>query len=149
EESDLKYKERSFHLNELAVRWVLFKDRASIESFVFDTSLGKTTMSGELKDWRSVDYDLNVYAKVNLDAASAVFLPSPIIKGEATLRGRLAGKGDDYRFQGDLESVNTSAFGIHATSLDLKADLVPDPKLFLITGNLRLAGAGYDRVPVK
>src|SRR6185369_15239070 len=56
QKSDLKYEGRAFNLEQFTLRTKLFKDRAEVESLTFDTGFGKGTLSGEVSDWRKLNY---------------------------------------------------------------------------------------------
>jgi hypothetical protein len=115
QKSDLKYRERPFQLEQFTVRAKLFKERAEIEALTFNTNFGSGTVSGELRDWRELTYDLNLYTKFDLNVATRIFLPDRVVAGTAAVRGQVSGRGEDYKFQGQIESADLNAFGFRAS----------------------------------
>ncbi|MEW6731556.1 MAG: translocation/assembly module TamB domain-containing protein [Acidobacteriota bacterium] len=149
QQCQLKYQSRVIELEQFAARARTLKERAEIQSITFQTPIASATLSGEIKDWRALSYDLNLYTKIDLAAISKTFLPEQPLTGQAEVRGHLTGQGSDYRFQGQFTSADLNAHGLHATDFDLQSELASMGNQLTLTGALRLGGAQYQRITVK
>ena len=120
-DSNFSYDDRPLEQIDVRARGVAHRNGAEIAELRIDTPIGTSVMSGTLTDWAEVKYDLNIESTVDLTQTSNIFPLGTSIRGVGNFKGRVSGKGENYRVDGQIDSEALTAEGIYLRALNVAA----------------------------
>lgn len=94
---------------------------ADITDLRLETPVGTSTLNGRLENWEALRYNLNVESTVDLTQTSTIFPFGTPIRGIGNFRGKVSGRGDQYRVEGTADSESLTAEGIYLRGLNIAA----------------------------
>lgn len=97
-------------------------DGATVRKLELRTPAGVATVSGAIKSWRELEYELDTRLDMNAGTIADLLDPNAGIGGQVAVDGKLAGKGAAYTFSGDLSGDNLFSAGVAADALRARVD---------------------------
>ncbi|MBK7994495.1 MAG: translocation/assembly module TamB domain-containing protein [Blastocatellia bacterium] len=145
ENSSLKYQDKELNLTKLNLQTKILSDRAEIQALKLATNLFSSTITGNVSNWQSLKYNLQVSADLDLQKTSKFVSSLPDITGQALLQAVVEGEKLDYRFQGKIQVPKFTAPDITAQDLEITGDFANSA----FSGEIKLAQLQHKEILVK
>lgn len=85
------------------------------------SSVGDTAISGTITDWTDPRYDLNADSSLDLTQLSQIFSTGTALRGVGNFKGKISGKGENYRVEGTASSEAFRAAGVYLKGANIAA----------------------------
>ena len=106
---------------DIASAGVVSPESLRIDTLTINSPVAQTEMSGEVTDWASMTYELDISSKVNLSTTAETFDLGSTIAGIGNFKGKVTGKGLNYKIDGEASSDNLTASGVRLKALKITA----------------------------
>ncbi len=112
----------------------IHENGAEIASLVLKTPVGSSTMSGTVKDWKRLVYDLDLVSTIDLTQASGTFPIGTTIAGIGNFKGKVTGEGQKYKVTGEVTSDSLAASNIRLKALKFTGDADGEGSMYKVNG---------------
>lgn len=110
-------------LEEIGIRARGIADRngAEVAELRIETPIGHSLLAGRIIDWASFAYSFDVESTVDLTRTATIFPIGAAVRGIGNFKGKVSGRGEEYRVEGRVDSESLTANGIYLRALDVEA----------------------------
>jgi translocation and assembly module TamB len=118
----------------LLLEGVIGPDSIEIAKLNIESATTSTSLKGTLSGFESPDYSFEVDSNLDIGSLSRILSPGTPINGSGKLRGRVTGKGADFKFKGAAETESLFTDGFSLRSLDVTASYEGRSGDYLLNG---------------
>ncbi|MBK8810240.1 MAG: translocation/assembly module TamB domain-containing protein [Acidobacteria bacterium] len=120
-ESNFTYDSHKLEPVDIRAQGIVSAKGADITGLRIKTPVGESVLKGQVTDWATLKYDLEIESTVDLTQTSATFeFPTPV-KGIGNFKGRVTGEGENYKVEGEVFSESLAASNIYLKGLSVNA----------------------------
>lgn len=133
--SSLRYLDSGLDDISMRLRGVLASDRFEVGEFGIESSSGRLVAKGVIEDFEDPRYEIDVDSSLDVTEITRRLAPKNLLNGEGTVRGKVTGRGTDFKFEGLAETseLKTERFSLRA--LDLNASYEGRDSQYMVNGN--------------
>ncbi len=132
--SNFKYDKGELKPVDLKASGRLHPNGADIKTLVLKTPVGSSVLSGTIKDWSRLIYDLDISSTIDLTQASTIFPMGTAISGVGSFTGKVSGEGENYKIVGEATSDSLAASNIRLKAAKVTADVNGEGTIYKASG---------------
>jgi translocation and assembly module TamB len=95
------------------------REGATVDEWVIDTPIGKSTLTGTIQDWENLRYQFHIVSSVDLTQTSTLLPVGRTLRGTGQFEGDVTGTGENYQIQGTINSDALAADNIRLKALNV------------------------------
>jgi translocation and assembly module TamB len=95
------------------------RDGATVDEWVIDSPVGKSTLSGTIDDWENLHYNFHIISSVDLTQTSSLLPVGKALRGTGNFEGDVTGTGENYKIEGQISSDALAADNIRLKALNV------------------------------
>lgn len=133
--SSLRYLNSGLDDISMRLRGVLGSDRFEVGEFGIESSSGTLVAKGVIEDFEDPRYEIDVDSSLDVTEITRRLAPANLLNGEGTVRGKVTGKGTDFKFEGRAETSELKTEGFSLRALDLNASYEGRDSQYVVNGN--------------
>ncbi|MBX7056225.1 MAG: translocation/assembly module TamB domain-containing protein [Pyrinomonadaceae bacterium] len=120
-DSELKYEDR--HIENIDLRAIGVADRNGVDitDLRVNTPVGQASLTGTIRDWTDPRYDLQVDTTLDITQISNFVAPGSALRGIGNFKGKVTGRGEEYRVEGIADSQAIRAGGVYLRGANVEA----------------------------
>jgi translocation and assembly module TamB len=95
------------------------REGATIDEWVIDSPIGKSTLTGTIEDWENLRYNFHIVSSVDLTQTSSLLPVGRALRGTGAFEGDVSGTGETYKIEGTISSDALAADNIRLKALNV------------------------------
>lgn len=119
----IRYDQNTLENIDIAANGTFDSNGAEIAELSVKSPAGDSRITGKVEGWNSPRFDLNIESTVDLTAASQILPMGAPIEGVGKFSGKISGRGEDFKIEGDAVSDSITASNLSLKGLDVTAAL--------------------------
>jgi translocation and assembly module TamB len=121
DDANFSYGEKALEKITVRAKGVADSQGADIESLNVHSPAGDSSISGNIREWSSPKYDLDIDSSIDVAQIANTFELQTTLAGVSNFKGKISGSGENYRIEGNADSAALRAGGIYLKALDVAA----------------------------
>lgn len=94
---------------------------AEISEVSIKSAIGVSRLKGTITDYANPEYDIDIESTVDLTQTSNIFPLGTALRGVGNFKGKMSGKGENYRITGNVDSESIIAAGVYLKAPNAEA----------------------------
>lgn len=132
--STFTYDGRAVNNIDVHARGRVSQTRAEIQEAVLKSPVAEARLTGVMDDWRALRYQMNVTSTVDLTQLSDTLQSETALRGAGNFNGTIAGEGDQFKIDGQIQSDALAADNIRLQGLNVTANGTVQGRSYEING---------------
>ena len=120
-DSNLKYEDRQIENIDVRAIGVADKNGADLTDVRVNTPVGQASLTGTIRDWADPRYELQAESSLDITQISNFVSPGSALRGVGNFKGKVTGRGEEYRVEGNADSQAIRAGGVYLRAANVAA----------------------------
>ncbi len=133
-QSNFIYDGNSVEPIDIRAKGIADPNGADISELKITTPIGDSTLSGNLRDWKSPKYDLDIVSTVDLTQTTTILPIGTPLRGVANFSGKVSGEGESYQVNGKIDSQSLTAPGVYLKALNVTGTVAGTNSMYEANG---------------
>ncbi len=133
-ESTFTYDESKVDPIDIKANGIVNSELAEVNELRITAPLGESVLSGKVKNYQTLEYDLKIKSTIDLTQTSNIFPLGTSVTGIGNFEGKVTGEAENYKIEGEIVSENLAAANIRLRALKVNATVDGEGSMYNANG---------------
>jgi translocation and assembly module TamB len=133
-DSNIVYDGKPIEPVNIGAKGIFDKGGAEITGIQLTSPLGEAKLNGNINDWSSPKYNLNIESTIDLVQTANLLPNGTVLRGFGNFKGVVTGEGERYNVKGEITSDSLAAANVRLKALQINADVSGEGSMYNANG---------------
>ncbi|HEX9961084.1 MAG TPA: AsmA-like C-terminal region-containing protein, partial [Pyrinomonadaceae bacterium] len=128
------YDEKAIEPVDVRVRGITDRKGAEITELTLNSPVADTVLSGKIEGWEEFRYNFKIDSTIDLTQTGTIFASGTALRGIGSFSGTVAGEGEKYTIDGQINSEALAASNVRLKALQATAKINVEDGIYEANG---------------
>jgi translocation and assembly module TamB len=133
-QSIVVYEDKPIEPVDVFVRGLAYREGAEIAELRLTSPVAQSTLTGKIEGWEQFRYNFKIDSTIDLTQTGTIFASGTALRGIGDFTGTVAGEGENYTIDGQINSEALAASNVRLKSLQATAKVKVEDGIYEANG---------------